>query len=703
VNPFQLRNVDLRPWQQDAVQAWTNGDGRACHGTLEIVTGGGKTLIALACMEAAAHSTPNLRVAIVVPTTVLAQQWLDVLARHTHLKGHDVKILGAGHKGATFDTARVIVAVLNTASRVLPDLARDHQPAMLVVDECHRAGAPSHSKVLRTPAAYRLGLSATPDREELDEDGELLRYDEQLVGMSIGAVVYRFDLQQARKAGWLPDYELNHHGVTLAPDERTRYDALSRRVDDAIDALRDMGISPERARSVAGRQDAAGQTASMFVALTSERKDLLYRAQQRHRVVASILTPLLADPNKEPPRAILFHERVDEAVALHAQLSELFPSINVGLEHSKLSPNRRHAALDSFRSGDTPILVSVKSLIEGVDVPEADIGISVASTSSVRQRIQALGRVLRKPKDGSEKKSFMHLLYVDDSVDDAIYGKADWTDLTGADRNRYWRWPLDGAVEHQDGPPRSPLPTEEQAWNLLDRQVTDPPSRWPGVVVGQEYTVSTNGTVHNAFRRLISNPQRVADMVASVRGRPGGRFRVTPEFHLVLIWKGGPDDPGEPYVAGQLAQPFAVEPEVTEEETASLDLSTLCPGDRFPGPSDRSGGSFKMSRKSGGQIERPMRGGGNEWALATAPDDDPRIQAARALLAAWRYLDQPISRVHRNGLGHIWYEEQGQRKYLGYAPLGFRWPTEDGEEEDEDLARGITKQSEKGREILGGD
>ncbi len=37
----------------------------------------------------------------------------------------------------------------------------------------------------------------------------------------------------------------------------------------------------------------------------------------------------------------------------------------------------------------------------------------------------------------------MHLLYVDGTVDDLIYGKADWTDLTGESANRYWRWGLD--------------------------------------------------------------------------------------------------------------------------------------------------------------------------------------------------------------------------------------------------------------------
>ena len=133
----------------------------------------------------------------------------------------------------------------------------------------------------------------------------------------------------------------------------------------------------------------------------------------------------------------------------------------------------------------------------------------------------------------------MHLVYVADTVDELIYAKADWTDLTGEESNFYWRW---GCGEPQPisvaTPPRTPLPTEEQAWELLGRRVPTDPTPWPGVPVGQEYSVKTTGAVHNDFGAQIANPQGVDQMVARVRGRAGGRFRVTPEFDL--CWCGNP-------------------------------------------------------------------------------------------------------------------------------------------------------------------
>ena len=595
---FNTHDFQLHGWQARAVDAWVKGfDGRPHTGTLEIVTGGGKTLIALACAARAAQTSPDLHIAVVVPTEALARQWRANLLRYTSLTADEVGLLGAGGK-ATFAHCRAIVAVINTASMKLPELAREGQPLMLIVDECHRAGAPKYRKVLNTQAVYRLGLSATPDREELDEDGEPLTYDEQAVGQSLGGVVFRFSLKDARLAGWLPTFSLHHHGIDLSPDERREYEVVTRRVDDAADSLRGYGVEPSRARSMAGRRDEKGEAARLWVQLTANRKDLLYRAQERHRVVA-LLTKRLFDESTSPPRVILFHERVKEAVELYDTLINDLGGSRVVLEHSKLPDKRRESALRSFASGEAPVLVSVKSLVEGIDVPQADTGVSVASTSAVRQRVQALGRVLRRAVDssGQDKVSTMHLVYVAETVDELIYSKADWTDLTGKESNHYWRWEY--GAEHGVSvpePPRTPLPTEDQAWELLGRRLDGTPVPWPGVPTGQEYSVKTSGAVHNEFGAQIANPQGVGEMVALVRGREGGRFRITPEYKLVVVWQ--PGDDAKFVVVGQLDEPFRV----LEERPAasdSVDVDGLRPGDDYLGPGDKSGGPTRSASEQG--------------------------------------------------------------------------------------------------------
>lgn len=673
VTSLRTQNFELVPWQQSAVAAWERGvDGRTHRGTLEIVTGGGKTLIALACAERAAQTSPDLKIAIVVPTEALARQWRGAVANYTSISLDDIGLLGAGGKG-TLAHQRVVIAVLNTAAKRLPDMARGSEaPLMLIVDECHRAGAPSFSAVLSSPARYRLGLSATPDREELDDEGEPLAFDEQIVGRRLGGVVHRFTLKDAREAGWLPEYSLHHHGVSLKVDERLKYDALSRRVDDAADELRAHGVDTNRSRQLAGRNDEVGQVARRWIQLTAERKDLLFRCDERGRIAGEITRKLFTQEPVHPPRVIIFHERVDEAVNLFDSLQKALPAVPLALEHSRLRTAQREEALRTFASGATPVLVSVKSLIEGIDVPAADNGISVASTSSVRQRVQALGRVLRRSLTdaGVAKIATMHLIYVRDTVDDAIYGKADWADLTGADANRYWEWAALATepVERPD-PPRTPRPTEEQAWEIVGRPTHGFPVDWPGLVAGQEYSVSTTGVVHNAFDHLIANPQGVASMVAAVRGRPGGRFTVTPALRLVLVWEGGPDTSIK--LAGRLDEPFRVTEEVLG--ATQVDPSELRCGEAYPGPSDKSGGTFKLSQRGGGSIERAVKGGRE---IAQVSGSSMQHQNAASILSAWNAMNRPVSRFFVNSLGHAWFEAEGERRFLADVAEGFDWPND---------------------------
>ncbi|GLY21813.1 DEAD/DEAH box helicase [Micromonospora sp. NBRC 101691] len=672
------RGFTLTAWQATAVQKWVDGDMIGPYrGTLEIVTGGGKTLIALSCAAAAAKRDPRLHLAIVVPTEALARQWQTALERFTDLQKSEIGLLGAG-ESAAFGTTRAIVAVLNTAAKQLPSLAAATQPLMLIVDECHRAGAPTFAKVLDTAAAYRLGLSATPDREEFDANGQPLRYDEQLVGQALGSVVYRFSLRDARIAGWLPDYNIHHHGVHLTDDEQRQYDQISRQVDDLAKELQCLGIDTSRSQQLQRQQSEAGQLARRYIAATSRRKDLLYRAMERSRVAHRILTQALG--TGEPRRVLLFHERVNEAVGLYRHLTQEMPDTRIAIEHSRLSTRVRTAALQGFRTGTAQVLVSVKSLVEGIDVPEADVGVSVASTSSVRQRIQALGRVLRRRFDegAPRKHADMHLIYVAGTVDEQIYAKEDWADLTGEGANRYWRWPAnpDSEPERMPGPPATPRPTEEQEWERLGRRSPTEPVLWHGVIVGQEYSIDTLGNVTNSSGTTMCNPQNVADMVALVRQRPGGRFRVTPTHRLVLVWGESPSGTAC-YVAGQLEEPF--EADVIDGDTGAedtlVDLSKLAPGTRITGSIDKAGGTYRLRQKQGGVIERRTADGTVEFALLDAAPPE-LTENARRVLNAWRQLFDRGIGFHLSKDGQAWYTEGGQKLHLAYVPAGFAWPAD---------------------------
>lgn len=69
---------------------------------------------------------------------------------------------------------------------------------------------------------------------------------------------------------------------------------------------------------------------------------------------------------------------------------------SVGIYHSQIYGPIRRETLYRYRKGMLRILISCRALDEGVDIPDANVAIIAAYTSSLRQRIQRLGRVLRK-------------------------------------------------------------------------------------------------------------------------------------------------------------------------------------------------------------------------------------------------------------------------------------------------------------------
>lgn len=695
---MRTKGFDLSPWQVDAVDAWERGTAIDTHtGTLEVFTGGGKTLIALACAERAAKMVDSLRIAVVVPTEALARQWIENLHAHTDLLPGEIGLLGAGAHDSLADR-RALVAVLNSAAKSLPAMvgAGEEENLILIVDECHRAGAPTFSRVLKTPARFRLGLSATPDREEVDEDGEPLTFDEQLVGRLLGAVVFRFSLKDAGTAGWLPEYEIHHHAIGLVHEERRKYDEISRKVDDLADELSALGIETSQVRGAARRNDDAGRIAAAWVAATARRKDLLYRAAERRRVAARIVVEALS--GRPAARVLLFHERVDEASALHGDLMRALPETEIVVEHSRLPQQQRRLSLQRFRSGEAPILVSVRSLIEGIDVPEADTGLSVASSSSVRQRVQSLGRVLRRSRKVEEdKQAVMHVLYVRDTVDDLIYTKEDWSDLTGEAANIYWSWPLnpDERPERLAGPPHVPAPTEEQEWARLGFSPPVKPVRWQGQWPWSEYSVDSRGTVRNRAGAVVGNPQGIGPMITSVRGRTGGRFGVTPVHRVVVVRS--IDPPRELYAVGCLAEPFALR---STDGSGEVLLEFLRPGDEYAGSTDPTEGRFKLGQKRGGVIERRTRSG-SQFAL-TADSGQPDLERnAIAVLAAWRSVSSTGLSFIVNSAADAVYWESGTPRFLAHIPGGFAWPAPPDLPKDVEHATQEESGKHNGKEVRG--
>ena len=366
-----LINLDsgLRAWQVDAIKEWELSHHR---GMIEVVTGGGKTRFALAATYRwLTSNSVDSAVAIIVPTTALQDQWYVNLVSDLGVSPADI-CLWPERRDAS---RKFHVMVVNTARNRMSEIAKAHKSILLIADECHRYASEENARALRVPAAASLGLTATAEREF--DDGL-----ERVLIPNLGPIVYRYTLTQARQDGVVSDFSLSNVRVHFTDDEQLRYDR----------ATKSLGIALAQ-----GDEDRAKQIA-------------MRRSSISKNAIARVTGAIVLLEKIRGKKVIIFHEDISMANLITSLLKD--KNHRVAAFHSKISKDMRRDNLRMFKVGQLDVLVCCRALDEGIDVPEAECAVLVASTSSHRQRVQRLGRVLRTHEDKDLAQIFT--MYVTD-------------------------------------------------------------------------------------------------------------------------------------------------------------------------------------------------------------------------------------------------------------------------------------------------
>jgi len=351
---------ELRDYQRAALDAWReNGD----RGVLELPTGSGKTVVAVAAI--AALGVPTL---VVVPTIDLLDQWRRELETEFDC---DVGQFGGGvQEGGPLTVSTYDSAYLRA------DEVGDRF-GFVVFDEVHHLGGEGYRDIARLLAApARMGLTATFERP----DGA-----HEVVADLVGPLVY--DVAVDDLAGeHLAAYDIKRVTVELNEAERERY-------EDAQGTFTDyLKRSNLQLRSGSDYQKLVMRSGSDPRA----REALL--AKQRARDVT-----MHADAKVDELAAILDRHREDRVIVFTAstdlvyRLSERF--LLPAITHETGTAERR-TILRRFREGTYSRVVTANVLDEGVDVPDANVGVVLSGSGSEREFTQRLGRILR-PKGTS--------------------------------------------------------------------------------------------------------------------------------------------------------------------------------------------------------------------------------------------------------------------------------------------------------------
>jgi superfamily II DNA or RNA helicase len=357
INLVAAVEMEPYPHQSEALAAWKLA-GR--QGVVVLPTAAGKTYLAQMAMQ----STPRTTM-IVVPTLDLMHQWYAHLL--AAFPDTEVGLLGGGSR----DKTPILVATYDSAAIHIETLGSLY--GLLIFDECHHLPT-DFSRVIAeyAIAPYRLGLSATPERT----DGKHAD-----LNILIGREVYRQRAEDlAGKA--LAEHEIRQIKVKLAQQERERYNELIQIRNTFLKESKISLGSLEGWQRFVQMSARSGNGRKAMLA-HREAKEIALGTDSKLRILADLLA------QHYPERILIF--TADNATVYKISQSFLIPAIT-----HQTPVKERHLILTKFKEGTYKSLVASHVLNEGVDVPAASIAIILSGTSSVREYIQRLGRVLRK-------------------------------------------------------------------------------------------------------------------------------------------------------------------------------------------------------------------------------------------------------------------------------------------------------------------
>lgn len=398
--------LSVRDYQKDAVTAWLANRGR---GILKMATGTGKTKTA---MIAATQLGNVLRqreqplvVLILAPLQHLVDQWISevedfgvqpVAVYESSQKWLPVveEQLAEARMGQRPVVAMVATNASFSGEQFQSVLSRITQPLLVIADEAHNLGSSTYRSCLPPNATYRLALSATPERWFDDEGTDaLVDY--------FGPVVFELGLEDAIKMGALTRYLYVPRLVELNELETNLYVDLTAQIATRIASGEELGKADPNSPLGFLLRQRAGVLGHAEGKLAALREDLSARAQSWFQLVYCAEGHRPTEPG-EPPGPNQLHEVMDLVgnqlrLAAHSYISE--------------TPRKdRKLLMRRFGTGDDlRVLVAMRCLDEGVDIPDARTGYLLASSSNPRQFIQRRGRLLRRAEGKDVAEIFDYL------------------------------------------------------------------------------------------------------------------------------------------------------------------------------------------------------------------------------------------------------------------------------------------------------
>ena len=345
--------MKLREWQEKAFPLWWAEK----RGIVKVVTGGGKTVFAIHCLTKYLKEEKDNSIFIVVPSIALLDQWYEVLQKT--FDDTDISLNGGGEH--LEEISKVTISTIDSVKNIIHKF--DASNTLLIVDECHKIGTEKRGETLTNNWHATLGLSATPERD----------YDDNfyiIIKKILGDIIFDYDYIDAREDEVIVNFKLLYAYAAMTKDEEDKYKKFTKSIQ-------------RRAATIGGNN----MNDYPLKMLIFNRARMVKNSKNRIPFGVELLQKHKRDS------WIVFTENKKQAKEFNKIINK--KGYKSAIYNTDLDNAEREENLNNFKSGNLNVLVSCTALDEGFDMPEADGAMILSASSSKRQRIQRMGRVLR--------------------------------------------------------------------------------------------------------------------------------------------------------------------------------------------------------------------------------------------------------------------------------------------------------------------
>lgn len=384
--------LSLFGFQKEAVETWDENNKRLI---LEMATGTGKTRTAIGCINRVIKK--KILIVVACPQSTLSRQWeadintLDIpIDKSLFIDGSvskwDQKLYSNILQLKVGRYSNLLIYVTHSLACDKKFISKINSIdesiiCFFIADEAHLFGAGKRRNALLDRYNYRLALSATPQRW-FDDEGS------KIIIEYFGKKSYVFSLGMALQTinpltgyPFLTNYYYYPCFIELTSEELEKYNSLTKKL-----------------HKISYKKSNDETKIHIRERLAFLRADITKNAEEKYTKLKEILDKIHGDLKD----TIIFvsPEQLDEVLVILNEKdirAHKFTEAEGTKKESRYGGiSEREFIVKHFANKDYQILVAIKCLDEGIDIPSARRAIIMASSTNPREYVQRIGRIIRR-------------------------------------------------------------------------------------------------------------------------------------------------------------------------------------------------------------------------------------------------------------------------------------------------------------------